>query len=72
MTAKGPAVEKAGGYLIRTQKSEGSWFVNSRAYQRPELSSYMGTAWATLALVRKLPEEGRPCSSRADVFHSVH
>ena len=23
---------------------------------RPEFSSYMGTAWATLALVRTLPE----------------
>lgn len=55
-TATHPAVAKAWGYLIKNQKSDGSWFVQSRAYQRPEFSSYMGTAWATLALVRTLPE----------------
>ena len=56
MTAKDPAVVKAWGYLISNQKPDGSWFVNSRAYQRPEFSSYMGTGWATLALVRTLPD----------------
>jgi hypothetical protein len=56
VTAKDPAVAKAWGYLIQNQKPDGSWFVNSRAYQRPEFSSYMGTAWATLGLVRTLPE----------------
>jgi len=56
VTAKDPAVAKAWGYLIKNQKPNGSWQVNSRAYQAPEFSSYMGTAWATLALVRSLPE----------------
>ena len=56
VTAKDPAVMKARGFLIRSQKEDGSWFVNSRAYQRPEFSSYMGTAWATLGLLRTLPE----------------
>ena len=56
LTAKDPAVTKAWGYLIKNQKPDGSWFVASRAYQAPPFSSYMGTAWATLALLRTLPE----------------
>ena len=56
LTAKDPAVVKAWGYLIKNQKPDGSWFVASRAYQAPPFSSYMGTAWATLALLRTLPE----------------
>jgi len=50
------AIPAAWGYLIKNQKPNGSWFVQSRAYEPPQLSSYMGTAWATLALVRTLPE----------------
>jgi hypothetical protein len=42
--------------LIKNQKPDGSWLVQSRAYEPPEFSSYMGTAWATLGLVRTLPE----------------
>jgi len=66
VTAKNPAVAKAWGYLIKTQKPNGSWDVNSRAYQRPEFSSYMGTAWATLALVRTLPESRDAAPVRAE------
>lgn len=55
LTADDPAVAKAWGYLHKTQKPDGSWGVNSRAYQAPEFSSYIGTAWVTLALVRTLP-----------------
>ena len=55
VTAKDPAIAKAWRYLIRSQKEDGSWFVVSRAYQAPPFSSYMGTAWATLGLVRTLP-----------------
>lgn len=51
-----PAVVKARGFLIKSQKPDGSWEVMSRAYQAPEFSSYMGTAWATLGLVRTLSE----------------
>ncbi|MDB5339873.1 MAG: Ankyrin [Planctomycetaceae bacterium] len=51
-----PAIVKAWGFLIKSQKPNGSWEVMSRAYQAPEFSSYMGTAWATLGLVRTLPE----------------
>lgn len=56
VTAKEPAVAKAWSYLVKNQKPDGSWFVQSRAYEPPEFSSYMGTAWATLGLVRTLPE----------------
>lgn len=51
-----PAIARAWGYLVKTQQPNGSWKVNSRAYEPPEFSSYMGTAWATLGLVRTLPE----------------
>jgi hypothetical protein len=51
-----PAVENARRFLLRTQRADGTWFVVSRAYQAPEFSSYMGTAWATLALLRTLPD----------------
>lgn len=56
IAAEHPAVVKAWGYLAKNQKSDGSWFVNSRAYEPPQFSSYMGTAWATLGLLRTLPE----------------
>jgi Squalene-hopene cyclase C-terminal domain len=56
VTATDPAVAKAWGHLIKNQKSDGSWFVNSRAYEPPQFSSYMGTAWATLGMVRTLAE----------------
>ena len=56
VTTESPAVVKARGFLIKSQKPDGSWDVMSRAYQAPEFSSYMGTAWATLGLVRTLPE----------------
>ena len=56
ITAKDPAIAKAWGWLHKNQKEDGSWFVLSRAYQAPEFSSYIGTAWATLGLVQTLPE----------------
>lgn len=54
--SKHPAIEKARRFLIRTQGEDGTWFVASRAYQAPEFSSYMGTAWATLGLLRTLQD----------------
>jgi hypothetical protein len=56
MSATHPAVEKARRFLLRTQRADGTWFVASRAHQAPEFSSYMGTAWATLALLRTLAD----------------
>jgi hypothetical protein len=56
LTAKEPAVMKASAFLLQTQKADGSWYVVSRAYEPPQFTSYMATAWATLGLVRTLPE----------------
>lgn len=56
VTATDPAITKAWAYLLKTQEPDGSWKVASRAYEPPEFSGYMGTAWATLAFVRTLPE----------------
>jgi hypothetical protein len=49
------AFAEARRFLLNSQKEDGSWFVVSRAYEPPEFSSYIGTAWATLGLVRTLP-----------------
>lgn len=46
LPTESPAIVKAWGFLIKNQKPNGSWDVTSRAYQAPEFSSYMGTAWA--------------------------
>jgi squalene-hopene/tetraprenyl-beta-curcumene cyclase len=56
VTSKNPAVVKAWDFLITNQRADGSWHVNSRAYQAPEFSSYLGTAWATLGLLRTRPD----------------
>jgi hypothetical protein len=56
VTDRDPAVAKARRFLMWTQRGDGSWHVLSRAYEPPEFSSYMGTAWATLGLVKTLAE----------------
>jgi squalene cyclase len=56
ISATHPVVERARRFLLRSQCADGTWFVASRAYQAPEFSSYMGAAWATLALLRTLPD----------------
>jgi hypothetical protein len=56
LTASAPAIAKALAYLVRSQKADGSWDVISRAHEGPRFCSYMGTAWATLGMVRTLPE----------------
>lgn len=56
VSAEDPVVQKARSFLLRTQNDDGTWFVASRAYQAPEFSSYVGTAWAVLGLLRTLPD----------------
>lgn len=65
LPTESPAIVKAWGFLIKNQKPNGSWDVTSRAYQAPEFSSYMGTAWATLGLVRTLPESSETAVNTA-------
>ena len=60
ITAREPAIANAWEYLCKTQKEDGSWFVASRAYEPPPFSSYLGTAWATLGMVRTLPAGRTP------------
>ncbi len=53
-----PAIHRAQKYLLTTQEKDGSWKAPSR--NRPDASNvvtiYWGTAWATIGLVRSLPE----------------
>ena len=56
-------LQKGVGYLLRTQDSEGSWYVNKTAnpannyfdaafpHGEAQYSSFIGTCWATLALI---------------------
>ena len=49
------AVERAQAFLLKTQLPDGSWWVVSREKGRKSLaSSFYGSAWATLGLIRTL------------------
>ena len=61
---------KARDFLIKNQQPSGSWDVTSRAYQKPEFSSYLGTAWATLGLLRTLPESDAAAVNTAKQIRS--
>ena len=52
------AFPRAWAFLLKAQKEDGSWYVVTRqeAGNTSRFSSYMGTAWATIGLVRSLPE----------------
>jgi hypothetical protein len=62
MAASNPVFRKGVNYLLKTQASDGSWHVRSRAiwlqpyldsgfpYGQDQFISTAGTAWATLAL----------------------
>ena len=74
--ASGSPFQKGLRYLLRTQKSDGTWFVASRIHPPAPLSppyaesgwpyghdqfiSAMGTCWATAALLLALPESPAP------------
>jgi hypothetical protein len=57
------AVRRAQAFLLKTQRSDGSWPMTSRAAEPPGPGPagnlgpirYFGTAWATIGLVRSLP-----------------
>jgi prenyltransferase beta subunit len=58
--AQESAVQRACGYLVKKQKDDGSWYVVTRQEggNTSRFSTYMGSAWATIGLVRSLPEVG--------------
>jgi len=62
------AVQRAQGFLVRTQAEDGSWWVPSREKGRKGLaSSYYGSAWATLGLIQTLPpSEKQPATPQTE------
>jgi squalene-hopene/tetraprenyl-beta-curcumene cyclase len=63
LTPDDPAVRKACEYLLRTQRPDGSWFaLTKKAKGDNVISTYWGTAWATIGLVRTLPEGPPPAA----------
>jgi hypothetical protein len=64
------AVRRARAFLIRTQRPDGSWLMNSRPAAPPGPDParnlgpirYVGTAWATMGLVRSSPRAFPPRS----------
>lgn len=53
----GPAVRRARKFLLESQQDDGSWLVKTRSPKgEDEIISYYGTGWATLGLIRSLPD----------------
>ena len=58
-------IQNAVNYLLKTQKEDGTWFVDSDLTSRDGsdakdyVYTYWGTAWATIGLARSLPVNGR-------------
>jgi hypothetical protein len=69
VTTSEPLYRKGVQFLLRTQDSDGSWFVNKRAipannyfdagfpHGESQFASFNGTAWGTLALLETLPSK---------------
>ena len=56
-----PFVARAWTFLVKTQKPDGSWYVPTRvAVGGSRFSSYMGSAWASMGMVRTLPSKKGP------------
>jgi acylphosphatase len=54
--ARDEAVKRAWGFLLRTQRDDGSWLVPTRVAKGHDvIISYYGSGWATIGLVRSLP-----------------
>jgi hypothetical protein len=59
-----PETRRARNFLLETQLQDGSWVVPTRNKGKPQASesgyvtSYVGTAWAVIGLVRALPMTG--------------
>jgi acylphosphatase len=55
-SARDEAVQRAWGFLLKTQRDDGSWQVPTRVAKGHDvIISYNGSGWATIGLVRTLP-----------------
>jgi squalene-hopene/tetraprenyl-beta-curcumene cyclase len=56
MTGKDPEIQRAWGFLLSRQQKDGSWSITPRNEKRKGfVISPFGTGWATLGLLRTLP-----------------
>jgi squalene-hopene/tetraprenyl-beta-curcumene cyclase len=56
LSADDPAIRRAREFLLSTQQDDGSWLVSTRNPNgKGFVTSYYGTGWATLGLLRTLP-----------------
>jgi squalene cyclase len=71
-----PAIRQGVGFLLRTQRPDGSWFVKSRAmkiqpyfesgfpYGHDQWISQSGTAWAVIGLSLTMDDTGHTAAAR--------
>jgi hypothetical protein len=50
------AIERARGFLSKTQRENGSWLVEGKLTKNADMASYFGTAWAIIGISRTLPK----------------
>jgi squalene-hopene/tetraprenyl-beta-curcumene cyclase len=52
-----PAIRRARRFLLDSQREDGSWLVRTRTPRgHDEIVTYYGTGWATIGLIRSLPD----------------
>ncbi len=67
-------IQNAVNYLLKTQKTDGTWFVDSNLTSRDGsdakdyVYTYWGTAWATIGLARSLPVNGRVAEDGSFIY----
>jgi hypothetical protein len=62
--ASDSAVRRAWKFLVETQRDNGSWLVHTRTGAHDVIISHFGAGWATLGLVRTLPDSARQADAR--------